>query len=953
MDPTDHAMRDGSPDSPPEQSPTGEKEDERSAPKKAVVRKRTKTGCLTCRKRRIKCDEGRPTCNNCLKSKRQCEGYHQRVIFKDPLSAYSSNPFGPNPIQYSAPPPTLVRELTAAQKSSSQALQFIAPKPPPLGYHQPGAHFYAGQAGQTTSPPLNFNDPNGFVSPPAPSKFTFFPPTTADAFSHPQHQWRQNTSPDFNQFTPLASEDFTPSISPAQQQQPLLHQLVHAQFDKGKAPAMPEEPVQDTVPSIEEFEFLASEDEYMYEYDDDTQIGEQHGEMEFNEHGLAAFQRINQPLDMFGTETRTFSAFAPESLLATYEPSVSNSPLNDPQIAAVFWHFVNVTGPSISLYERHPQQDPSPRYGGQAIPKVRQNIWTYTFPIQSFKHPALLHAILAIASLQIAKLQQVPPTVSLKHYHIALRRIAGNVGRPYRRAQPSNLAATLMLAFYEVWSSDHDKWSRHLFGARLIIKEIPFAQMTRDMMAIKMRKRLEDMQNSAIDPFDMFLPHEESGPLHKDWDQINVQLLSAITGRDLSYEELGMVPEAQGRPRRSSYTYTSKDMERYEQLTDLFWWYCKMDVYQSILGGTRLFLEYNVWTQCPPRAPVGQLDAIYGTYDHLMLLLGRLSDFASRDLSRKRAVFKANPGRGASPGMFPGMVPRHPEKFVYPRGFTPPRDEPPPVPARPDDHDDNEMPGDTDLDASTAAAHREWEGIRRAFETLRSQFGAQFEPLGIDVHPARPTPFGLAAHYRTYSIAGIWMNYYMGLIVLHRAHPAMPPIAMVAAGLSARNTAGYCLEVGRIAAGLEENIAKLTNVTTLMAAALIECCFPLFVAGIQYRDDPQRQWLIRRLHDIARLTGWQSARQIAVGCETSWTKAAELGRGPPYTRSAGPYGVVDPPGSVWVNARRLDRLIQEVEDDGSKIVLAKAEKAYYAMGLLALEQDLEKLDLEAGELEAK
>ncbi|KAK3389398.1 hypothetical protein B0H63DRAFT_98397 [Podospora didyma] len=51
---------------------------------KGSVGKRSRTGCLTCRKRRIKCDEGKPTCKNCLKSKRECEGYHQRLIFKEP-----------------------------------------------------------------------------------------------------------------------------------------------------------------------------------------------------------------------------------------------------------------------------------------------------------------------------------------------------------------------------------------------------------------------------------------------------------------------------------------------------------------------------------------------------------------------------------------------------------------------------------------------------------------------------------------------------------------------------------------------------------------------------------------------------------------------------------------------------------------------------------------------------
>ncbi|KAK7206318.1 hypothetical protein BZA70DRAFT_276309 [Myxozyma melibiosi] len=39
------------------------------------VKRRTKTGCLTCRKRRIKCDERHPMCFNCAKSKRVCLGY--------------------------------------------------------------------------------------------------------------------------------------------------------------------------------------------------------------------------------------------------------------------------------------------------------------------------------------------------------------------------------------------------------------------------------------------------------------------------------------------------------------------------------------------------------------------------------------------------------------------------------------------------------------------------------------------------------------------------------------------------------------------------------------------------------------------------------------------------------------------------------------------------------------
>jgi len=41
--------------------------------KRRKSRPRTKTGCFTCRIRRIKCDEGRPSCNKCLISGRICD----------------------------------------------------------------------------------------------------------------------------------------------------------------------------------------------------------------------------------------------------------------------------------------------------------------------------------------------------------------------------------------------------------------------------------------------------------------------------------------------------------------------------------------------------------------------------------------------------------------------------------------------------------------------------------------------------------------------------------------------------------------------------------------------------------------------------------------------------------------------------------------------------------------
>ncbi|EZG09546.1 hypothetical protein H106_01430 [Trichophyton rubrum CBS 735.88] len=75
---------------------------------KRDVKRRTKTGCLTCRKRRIKCDERHPVCRNCEKSKRDCLGY-------DPV--FRSQP-GPSSLQ---PAPTAHPSLQVAPQNPHQA----------------------------------------------------------------------------------------------------------------------------------------------------------------------------------------------------------------------------------------------------------------------------------------------------------------------------------------------------------------------------------------------------------------------------------------------------------------------------------------------------------------------------------------------------------------------------------------------------------------------------------------------------------------------------------------------------------------------------------------------------------------------------------------------------------------------------------------------------------------
>lgn len=198
----------------------------------------------------------------------------------------------------------------------------------------------------------------------------------------------------------------------------------------------------------------------------------------------------------------------------------------------------------------------------------------------AFHHPALMQAMLALGSLQMAKLQGSPPTAAMKHYHLSLRRIAKNYQSPNRRTQPATLAATLLLGFYEVWNSDHDKWCKHMWGARAILREIPFNRLTRQVLALRRSQREQALRGHHCNDL-CFATH---GDLNLDAGAVDTELIYQFTGQRVNYDIYpGYVGD--GPPRHSQPT--ERDVERFEQLRDLYWWYCKMDVYQSFLGGTR------------------------------------------------------------------------------------------------------------------------------------------------------------------------------------------------------------------------------------------------------------------------------------------------------------------------------------------------------------------------------
>ena len=318
--------------------------------------------------------------------------------------------------------------------------------------------------------------------------------------------------------------------------------------------------------------------------------------------------------------------------------------------------------------------------------------------------------------------------------------------------------------------------------------------------------------------------------------------------------------------------------------------------------------------------------ARYGTFDHLVLLMGRLAEFTAKDLKRKQMAMRINGGYQppeGSPGSDHQATP-HSQQQYFPQMPLPPMQmqaQMPPFsgmvpvsdPKLPmgfgsrDQSPQSFHADDVDLEALTIEAEEEWQDIRHAFSFLEDNFGDDFQALGPEFSSAIDSPFGPALQYRTYAIAGIWMNFYMALIVCHRAHPSMPPAAMVAAGIAARHTSNFANEIGRIAAGIAPDCSLASEVTPGVGAALVECGTAIFVGAVQYQNPAQRAWIIKRLDDMARLTGWETALAVRFGLERAWDKAAETGTGPIYIRTDYP---------EWINGSNVYSSLDKEQDRG-------------------------------------
>lgn len=299
-----------------------------------------------------------------------------------------------------------------------------------------------------------------------------------------------------------------------------------------------------------------------------------------------------------------------------------------------------------------------------------------------------------------------------------------------------------------------------------------------------------------------------------------------------------------------------------------------------------------------PRAIVGDVNAVHGSFDHLCCILADIATFAAKDAVRKadsaRATAEAH-NIAYQPPPFCGLIP--PAQLPTPKAYRPVQNEalltahngqwrdelsvlsPPSFLLSPQDGQQTE-------DESFSQASMIWTNLRSRLLAFDEHLGPGFHPVpadgsqgytGLDTFASLQPIF-----YATASIANLRMYLHMAYITLQRVHPRMPPFAYAAVPVAASQTIGDAEAICRIASGLHfpawgygqayvegNDRGQRASPHEGLKAAYTDSQIPLFVAAVQYRDPPLRQWCITRLRSIAHMSGWGVAAKLAGSLEAT------------------------------------------------------------------------------------
>lgn len=94
------------------------------------------------------------------------------------------------------------------------------------------------------------------------------------------------------------------------------------------------------------------------------------------------------------------------------------------------------------------------------------------------------------------------------------------------------------------------------------------------------------------------------------------------------------------------------------------------------------------------------------------------------------------------------------------------------------------------------------------------------------------------------------------------------------------------------------------------------------------------------MDDTSRLTGFLSARNIADGCETGWQKADTIRQVPVYEKRQD-----RKQGGSQIRRRSRQAIEQRPAPTSETLMLESADQAFYALGLISVTEDLERVIL--------
>ncbi|ETI27430.1 hypothetical protein G647_09620 [Cladophialophora carrionii CBS 160.54] len=644
------------------------------ATRKQAAKRRTKTGCLTCRKRRIKCGEEKPFCKNCVKSKRDCAGYVQPLVYnnkgrKDPNSGdqlslqeqettptinlrwQTEQPYsGSHNVFTQADGPSPYQQLPfSASYHAISHLPQNAPHPPGRAQDHGNQRWQGRQPLLSQPGPEAFNsldqyapsfDLSGTLAEDAQAFLPFDPQMPAQPMysaGYPQSATMQ---------TPVSAFSSSSHFYPTEHPNTAQHQQRAASFGQygahGGLQHLSYAPVMASGLATVAAAGSHHHDEEYEDPDDPFDV-------DMEDPDLSYYDAANNLTDILGrsgqADFQAAKLYIPRrteyKAVATYGLPITKSPLRDERNEQIFCHFVEITSNTMSIFERH-------HFSPIAAPA--RTLWNFTIPALALGHAALAHAMLALGALHLAKLNNTSENPAIKHFTYAVRRVGRLLGLPQRRHEIRTLATVMLLGYYEVVAGDHSRWNLHLSGAARLVLEHDYAGLTRTARRMRHGAKARLSQWTA-----QFALTEENYarvagiPLalldDADWE-VDQALISRLLGVRVDYDH-------QYQPnfslRATTSTLSEKDVEELKTKMSLRWWYCKQDVFQSMVSGDPPLMALENWRYCPPRGQFGRADAPYATFDHLLLVMARLCDFGGKDRRRKQKAVAAQGGQWRPP----------------------------------------------------------------------------------------------------------------------------------------------------------------------------------------------------------------------------------------------------------------------------------------------------------------